>query len=92
METQMFPRPEIAAQLGRFIPVELYTDGVDAASASNKKLQEEKFGQVALPFYVVLGPDGRKLGEFPGLTRDAGQFLGFLQQSQSVAQHLARRD
>ena len=30
----MFPRPEIAGALGKFVLVELYTDGTDAAFAS----------------------------------------------------------
>jgi len=91
MESKLLPRPEVAAQIDKFIPVELFTDGEDAASARNKKLQQEMFGTVALPLYAVITPDGRKLAEFPGLTRNPMEFLAFLKQGETAAMRIAQR-
>ena len=74
----MFPRPEIAAEMSKLVLVELYTDGADAVSEANLKLQEETHKTVAIPYYVILDGDGKTLRAFPGLTRDPQEFLRFL--------------
>lgn len=78
MKANMFPRPEIAAELSKFELVELYTDGADPVSEANLKLQEETHKTVAIPYYVILDGDGKTLRAFPGLTRDPQEFLRFL--------------
>src|SRR5260370_15499563 len=57
MKANMFPRPEIAGALKDFVLLELYTDGTDAASEENEKLEDKLFSTVALPFYAILTPD-----------------------------------
>ncbi len=81
MKANMFPRPEIAAALENFVLVELYTDGTDAASEQNQTLQEKKFSTVAIPYYAILDPEERVVASYPGLTRDATEFLRFLQSA-----------
>lgn len=78
MKANMFTRPEIAEALGRFVLVELYTDGADEASQQNQALQERKFATVAIPYYAILDPDERVIATFGGLTRDPQEFLAFL--------------
>ncbi len=78
MKANMFPRPEIAAALGNYILVELYTDGTDAASEQNQKVQESQFATVAIPYYVILDAEGKTVRGFPGLTKDPQEFLKFL--------------
>jgi thiol:disulfide interchange protein DsbD len=78
MKANMFPRPEVAAALKDFIIVELYTDGTDAASEENQKLQESKFSTVAIPYYAILDPNERVIASWGGIQRDATQFLAFL--------------
>jgi thiol:disulfide interchange protein DsbD len=78
MKANMFTRPEVVAAFGKFVLVELYTDGTDAASEANQRLQESKFATIAIPYYAILRPDGTVAASFPGLTRDPGQFLAFL--------------
>jgi thiol:disulfide interchange protein DsbD len=78
MRGNILNRPEIVAELKNFVLLELYTDGTDAASAANSKLQQEKFGTVSEPFYAILDPDERTLAKFDGLTHDAAAFLAFL--------------
>jgi len=85
MRGNILNRPEIASELKNFVLLELYTDGTDAASAANSKMQQEKFGTVSEPFYVILDPDERLIAKFDGLTRDAGAFLEFLQTRPAAA-------
>ncbi len=85
MESNMFPRPEVAAALKDFVPVELYTDGTDAASARNQALESTKFSTVAIPYYAILDPDEKVIATFPGLTRDPQEFLRFLRSGAAGA-------
>ena len=78
MKANMFTRPEIAGALGDFVLVELYTDGTDAASEANQRLEQEKFATVAIPFYAILDANENAIATFPGLTKNAGEFLAFL--------------
>ena len=78
MKANMFPRPEIASQLGRFVLVELYADGTDPVSKANQALEVQKFQTVAEPYYAILDPDEKVLATFPGLTHDTAEFRAFL--------------
>ena len=84
MRGNILNRPEIVAELNNFVLLELYTDGVDAASEANSKLQQEKFGTVSLPFYAILDPDERVIARFEGLTHDAAAYLAFLKTKAAV--------
>ncbi len=86
MEANMFPRPEISRELAKFARVRLYTDGEGELFERQQKMQQEKFGTVALPYYAILRPDGKSVATFPGLTRDADEFLRFLQTAQHASQ------
>ena len=78
MEANMFPRPEIEAELEKFVRVRLFTDGSDESNARQQKLQEEKFNTVALPLYAVVDGDGNSRGQFLGMTRKSDEFIAFL--------------
>ncbi|MBI3210808.1 MAG: thioredoxin family protein [Candidatus Solibacter usitatus] len=78
MKANMFPRPEVAAELENMVLVELYTDGSDAVSEKNQEFQNGKFATVAIPFYVVMDGDEKVLATFPRLTRNAQEFVAFL--------------
>ena len=54
MKANMFPRPEIADIAKDLVLVELYTDGTDAASEENAKLEDTKFASVSTPLFVLL--------------------------------------
>lgn len=81
MKANMFPRPEVAAELERFVLVELYTDGTDAASEANQRRQQELFQTVAIPYYAIFSPDGRVIATFAGLTRNPEEFVAFLRKA-----------
>ena len=78
MKANMFTRPEIAAVAKDFIAVELYTDGNYEASKFNGDLEARMFQTAAQPFYAILDPDEKVVATFPGLTRNAQEFLAFL--------------
>jgi thiol:disulfide interchange protein len=80
MEANMFPRPEVSKEMDRFVLVRLYTDGAGEVFERQQKMQQEKFGTVALPYYAILRADGSPVNVFPGLTRNANEFLAFLQK------------
>ncbi len=78
MDANMFPKPEIAAALHDLVPVELFTDGTDTVSEENANLENSKFATASEPYYAILDADEKVVATFPGLTRDAQQFLTFL--------------
>jgi thiol:disulfide interchange protein DsbD len=78
MKANMFPRPEIAAALKDLVLVELYTDGTDAASEANQKVQDQKFATVAIPYYALLDADEKVVASFDHRTTSTAEFLEFL--------------
>lgn len=82
MEANMFTRPEIKAEMEKFVLVSLYTDGDGEIYERQQKFQEDTFQTVALPFYAIVDADGKTIATFPGLTRDAAEFVDFLQRAQ----------
>lgn len=82
MEANIFPRPDVEAELEKFVLVSLYTDGNGEIYERQQKLEEEMFGTVALPLYAVVEPDGRIIAAFPGMTRNAEEFVDFLRKAQ----------
>jgi thiol:disulfide interchange protein DsbD len=82
MEANMFPRPEISKELEKYVRVRLYTDGDGELFQNQQKFQQAKYGTVALPYYAVVTGDGVSVSTFAGLTRNATEFLDFLQKSQ----------
>jgi len=84
MEAHMLSRPEIAGVLKEFVLVELYTDGTDAASEENQKLELQQFKSIAVPLYAILDADGRVLAEFDHLTKDPQEYLAFLEKGKTA--------
>ncbi len=82
MEANMFAREEVRRELTGFVRVRLYTDGEGGVFQGQQQLQQDKYRTVALPFYAVVNADGSPVVSFPGLTRDAAQFVAFLKQGQ----------
>jgi thiol:disulfide interchange protein DsbD len=78
MKANMFPKAAIHGRLQKFVLVDLYTDGTDAASIENQQLQETKFQTVAIPHYAIVRPDETVVAGFEGLTKDEAEFVAFL--------------
>ena len=81
MEINIFPLPEVNKLLeNNFILVKLYTDGKEEIHKKNKLLEKERFGTVALPYYVILSPQDKELGTFPGMDPNKENFIKFLNE------------
>lgn len=83
MKQNMFTRPEIAPVLHGMVLVDLYTDGEDAQSQANQRLEQSRFHTIAIPFYAIYDPgsagaEPQVVATFPSLTRDAQEYLAFL--------------
>ncbi len=89
MKANMFPRPEIQSALKDMIIVDLYTDGTDADSEKNQKLEDQKFSTVSIPFYALMDADQNVIATFPQLTRNPQEFLSFLQSKPGAKQQSA---
>lgn len=79
MEINIFERPEIREILRDYVLVHLFTDGGPNADA-NQRLQAEKFGTVALPYYALMRPDGSVIATHGGIQRNPAAFAEFLRK------------
>ena len=80
METNIFVEPEVQSLFDEFVLVQLFTDG-GPNYRENQKMEINRFGTAALPFYVVLSPANEELARFHGMDPDVGKFIGFLNNS-----------
>ncbi|MFQ6674349.1 MAG: protein-disulfide reductase DsbD family protein [Fidelibacterota bacterium] len=78
MESNIFPRPEVQELFDQFVLVRLYTDGTKPEHKENLKMEQERFGTIALPLYAIMSPQDEIIATFPGLTRDVDKFVAFL--------------
>jgi thiol:disulfide interchange protein len=83
MESNIFTRPEIKAELNKFALARLYTDDGGDLDNQQQAQQQHQFGTVALPLYAIVDADGKTIATSPGLTRDPKEFLAFFQKAQS---------
>lgn len=82
MEANIFVKPEVESEMEKFVLVTLYTDGAGEIYEKHQQMEQDRFGTVALPFYAVVDGDGKTIETFPGLTRNAGEFIDFLKKAQ----------
>lgn len=80
MEANMFPQPAVRAELEKYVRVKLFTDGEGEPYEGFQKMQEQRFGTVALPLYAIITPEDQIVARFEGLTRNEGEFLNFLKK------------
>ena len=83
METNVFVDPNVKELFDQFVLVQLFTDG-GPKYRENQKMEVERFGTSALPFYVVLSPDNEELDRFHGMDPDVGKFIAFLENALGV--------
>ncbi|HAW09024.1 MAG TPA: hypothetical protein DCW42_07675 [Bacteroidetes bacterium] len=83
MEQNMFKKPEVQNLLDQMVKVRLFTDRYEEPYLSNKKFQQEKFGSIELPLYVILKPTGEVIAT-ETFTRDYPEFLNFLRMGIST--------
>jgi hypothetical protein len=90
----VFSQPQIEEQFKKFVTVRLHTDKVPAGvaqvpdAAGAAEFRDEKFANIALPYYVVVRVKGKtleRLGFFDkGVINDPSEFAGFLQSTLEV--------
>jgi thiol:disulfide interchange protein len=80
MKSNMFTRPDVAGAMKEYVLLELYTDGSDASSEANQKVQDSKFQTIAIPYYAILDPDEKVIASYPGLTKNPREYLDFLKK------------
>lgn len=80
MEANMFPKPAVRAELDKFVRAKLFTDGEGEPYEDFQRMQELRFGTVALPLYAIITPDDQVVATFEGLTRSEEEFLAFLKK------------
>ncbi|HEX3743447.1 MAG TPA: cytochrome c biogenesis protein CcdA [Bryobacteraceae bacterium] len=87
MRANVLSRPEFAALLKNFVLLELYTDNGDATDDANAKLEQEKFGTIATPFYAIVDADDDLAAKWDnGATRTDGERAQYLSWLQAAAQ------
>lgn len=77
MERTVFVDPAIKNRFASMVKVKLITDLRGEPYVSNKKYQQDNFQTVALPFYVVLKPNGEVVAS-TAYTPDVNEFGAFL--------------
>ncbi len=87
---EKFPQPQNRSRLDKFVLVSLYADKVPTVSdpmevkrllKRNVDLQTEWFGDVTLPSYAVVTPDGKTiLSRYFGLEGKEGEFAAFMDE------------
>jgi thiol:disulfide interchange protein DsbD len=83
MEKNIFPEAEVKAEFEKFVRVRLYTDG-GANQEKYQQYQEKTFGDVALPLYGILTPDGKPIAKSAGITKPAAKFAEFLRKGREI--------
>ena len=81
MELYIFEENEVQYLFNNFILTKLYTDGKEEIHKINQKMEVERFGTAALPFYVILSPDNKEIATFPGMNKNKQKFIDFLEIS-----------
>lgn len=79
MEKNMFIKQSVRERLDQFVKVQLYTDRPQEPYVSNKKMQLDRFKDVALPLYVIVTPDDKTIATI-SYTRSEEEFVGFLEK------------
>ena len=82
MEANVFVKKEVEVEMKKYVLAKLYTDGDGEIYQRQQQFQEQTFQTVALPFYAIFDANGKVIATFPGLTRNTGEFVDFLQKSQ----------
>jgi thiol:disulfide interchange protein DsbD len=79
MESNIFPKQEVASLMNSMVKVQLFTDRRNEPYISNRRLQQERFGSIEMPLYVILKPDGSVIST-KAFTRNVQEFTEFLKK------------
>ena len=88
----MIAQGSVQELLKSFVFAELYTDRKDVhkpKDEENARVQESRFADVALPLYVIVGPDGQERARLRGKTT-IPEFTEFLKKGLQASSTGAR--
>ncbi len=77
MDANILSQLEVKNILEQFVLVKLYTDG-GKNHREKRQYEIDRFGTAAQPFYVILDGADLEIARFPGMTRNANEFIEFL--------------
>jgi thiol:disulfide interchange protein DsbD len=82
MEMNMFTRAEVNTLLNSMVKVKLYTDSRKESEIANRKMQQDRYGSIDLPLYVILD-NSEKMIASKQFTRDEKEFIDFLMKAET---------
>jgi hypothetical protein len=88
MEGGPFLSKVVQKEFRRFVEVVLYTDGPEE-NRKNRQYQRERFGTVALPYYVLLDAGGQRVWWQGGGFYDGNAFEEQLKKAPPVERRAA---
>ena len=93
VERTIMPRPDVVAEMEKFVTLSLYNDQVDISSLSledkldladeNKVIQDDLLQTIATPIYAVVTPEGKLVGKVEYDPSDSDFLLNFLKGIQA---------
>jgi hypothetical protein len=83
MELTIFPTPEVARELGKYVEVRLHTDLQTESSRRFHELKKALAGTEANPVYVIVEPGkpDRPIARFEGADLSGKRFRQFLAEN-----------
>ena len=79
MEAYVLDNDSVKARLQNYVFIELFVDDKrDGIGDKNSKIQRERFGSNAQPYYVQLDPQGNQVAEPMAFTTDPIEFINWL--------------
>ncbi len=83
MEMNMFTRDKAGMLMNEMVKVKLYTDSRKPTEIANRKMQQERYGSIDLPLYVILDNDEKVIAT-KAFTRNENEFIDFLKKGTEV--------
>lgn len=86
MEGGPFLDDDVQKEFGKYVEIVLHTDGggdLYDSNQANRSFQLEQFGTVALPYYVLMDPSGKKIFWKGGGVYSAEEFRDFLRLAEA---------
>ena len=80
MEVNVFVDEDVQKLFKNFILIKLFTDG-GPNHREYQKMEVDRYGTSALPFYVVLDSNEKEVNRFHGMDPDINKFIRFLESS-----------
>lgn len=78
MEAYVLSNPEVQIRLKNYVLIELYVDIKGGVGEKNSRIQQEKYGANAQPYYIQLSPNGEMISQPYAFSIDPEKFMEWL--------------